>query len=43
MAKSADEIIGIYKRNLARYEAEGETEKIAVEKRLIARLEKEAR
>ncbi|MGC0225134.1 hypothetical protein [Pseudooceanicola nitratireducens] len=43
MSKPMNELVEIYKRNLARYEAEGDVEKAEVEKRLIARLEREAR
>lgn len=41
MAKSKGDTIAIYQRNLERYEAEGDEEKVAVERRLIARLEKD--
>lgn len=39
MAMSIDEKLAIYRANLAKYEAEGDAEKVAVQKRLIARLE----
>ncbi|SCZ60017.1 hypothetical protein SAMN04488118_10420 [Epibacterium ulvae] len=41
MAISLPEKIAIYHRNLVRYEQEGDTEKIEVQRRLIARLENE--
>ena len=39
MATSKDGLLAIYRRNLARYEAESDAEKVAVERRLIARIE----
>ncbi|WP_375175503.1 hypothetical protein [Pseudooceanicola sp.] len=39
MAATKDQILAIYRRNLERYEAEGDAEKVAVQRRLIARIE----
>ncbi|SCZ73367.1 hypothetical protein SAMN04488118_11710 [Epibacterium ulvae] len=41
MAISLPEKIAIYRRNLVRYEQEGDAEKVEVQRRLIARLENE--
>lgn len=37
--KSTQELLAIYRRVLARYEAEGQTERADIQKRLIARME----
>ena len=43
MAKpSASQLLPIYRRNLERYETEGRDDDAAVQRRLIARLEREA-
>jgi hypothetical protein len=39
MRRSIDQIIAIYKRSLARYEAEGRQEMVEIQKRLINYLE----
>lgn len=41
MAISTNEKLEIYRRNLTRYEANGDTDKADVERRLIARIERE--
>ncbi|UWQ77480.1 hypothetical protein [Leisingera sp. M658] len=41
MAISTNEKLEIYRLNLTRYEANGDTDKADVERRLIARLERE--
>lgn len=40
MALSKQEKLAIYERNLAAYEAEGDEEKAAVERRLIDRIKR---
>lgn len=41
MAISKADKLAIYRKNLKRYEDEGDTEKVEVQKRLIARIEAE--
>ena len=42
MKPTPDELLPIYRRSLAAYEADGDTERADVQRRLIARLELEA-
>jgi len=42
MAISTEEKLEIYRRNLSRYQAEGDAEKCEIQQRLIERIEREA-
>jgi hypothetical protein len=39
MAISKEQKLEVYRKNLARYEADGDNEKAAIQRRLIARIE----